>query len=158
MVEELSYRYGSNSMAILDKDLREEFETLMCQYEDKNYPLSHSAIRAIIWDKTGGKCWYCGKIMNPFRDFSIDHTIPLSAEGIDEYDNLVPCCQSCNAIKRNYSLEEFRIRLATNTLGIPSFSKEQIVFLERNGFDLTASASDPASDFAFYFERKETER
>lgn len=55
--------------------------------------------RAAVWDKTAGACHYCGRQTNPFRDFEIDHVIPLSAGGTDDLDNLVGCCPECNRQK-----------------------------------------------------------
>jgi hypothetical protein len=55
--------------------------------------------RAQVWDQTGGKCWYCRKQTNPFRDFHVDHAIPQSRGGSDEIENLRPSCQSCNLEK-----------------------------------------------------------
>lgn len=57
--------------------------------------------RATVWDTTGGKCWYCGIQTNPFRDFTIDHVVPVSKGGSDDLANLVPCCRSCNSRKGN---------------------------------------------------------
>lgn len=56
-------------------------------------------VRAAVWDMTDGKCWYCGIQTNPFRDFTIDHVMPLVKGGSDSLDNLVPCCKSCNSRK-----------------------------------------------------------
>lgn len=64
--------------------------------------------RAATWDRTDGKCWYCGKEMNPFRDFQIDHVRPKSQGGTDDPENLVPCCTSCNFAKRARTLDQFR--------------------------------------------------
>lgn len=66
------------------------------------------ARRAATWDRTGGKCWYCGRQTNPFRDFQVDHLIPVSAGGSDETDNLVPCCTGCNFAKGPRTLDQFR--------------------------------------------------
>lgn len=65
-------------------------------------------LRAAAWDRTGGKCWYCGHQCNPFRDFSVDHAVPVSRGGLDTIENLVPSCVSCNFAKRALSLDEFR--------------------------------------------------
>ena len=58
-----------------------------------------SAVRATVWDMTGGRCTYCGVQTNPFRDFSIDHVVPVVKGGGDDVINLVPCCRSCNSRK-----------------------------------------------------------
>ena len=56
-------------------------------------------VRAEVWDKTGGVCWYCGCQTNPFRDFTVDHMHPVARGGTDDIDNLVPACRSCNSAK-----------------------------------------------------------
>lgn len=53
-------------------------------------PKIDSDVRAEIWDKTGGLCWYCGEQMNPFRDFTIDHVVSIRNGGRDVMSNLVP--------------------------------------------------------------------
>src|SRR5690349_9105161 len=61
--------------------------------------LSSRALRASLWEECGGKCSYCGKPMNPFLDFVIDHKIATYHGGTDERSNLIACCQTCNAKK-----------------------------------------------------------
>lgn len=65
-------------------------------------------VRAEVWDKTGGQCWYCGMQTNPFRDFCVDHLVALVNGGSNDLRNLVPCCRACNAEKGTLSLNEFR--------------------------------------------------
>jgi 5-methylcytosine-specific restriction endonuclease McrA len=90
--------------------LRGEFIKFTTKKYDKPYiPLtSYAKIRAIIWDKTDGRCWYCGKPIHPFREFAIDHVIPKTKNGAYTFDNLVPTCRRCNARKHNHTLDEFR--------------------------------------------------
>jgi len=38
--------------------------------------ISIAKVRAVVWAKTDGSCWYCGKQTNPWIDFCIDHIIP----------------------------------------------------------------------------------
>src|SRR5690606_16303353 len=81
--------------------------------------------RQRIWDKSGGKCWYCGFDL-PERGWHADHFEPIRrdykyvrgkgfrANGESQHperdteDNKVPCCASCNILKRSNDLEEFR--------------------------------------------------
>ena len=60
--------------------------------------------RAVVWEKTNGRCWYCGKQTNPWRDFCIDHVI----DGLDTIENVVPCCSTCNRRKSNKGLDYLR--------------------------------------------------
>lgn len=74
-----------------------------------------------IKQKTGGKCFYCKKDLPPdteylddgykcaysSRNWHIDHVIPISKNGSNHIDNLVPACISCNSKKSNMTVEEF---------------------------------------------------
>lgn len=68
--------------------------------------------RALVWDRTGGRCWYCGKQTNPFRDFHADHFVPVAIGGTNDLRNLVPCCSDCNLEKGAADVETFRRRCA----------------------------------------------
>ena len=66
--------------------------------------------RREIFDKTGGRCYYCGCEL-PFEDMRLDHMVSLHNHGEDEMDNLVPSCQQCNYYKRGSNPEGFRRKL-----------------------------------------------
>ena len=66
--------------------------------------------RILAWNKSQGHCWYCGQVMNPFDDFTIDHVHPVADGCTNAPDNLVPCCATCNSEKRAMPLERFRQR------------------------------------------------
>ena len=137
-----------------DDALRADFAVVVEDYE-KDTPqqfLSRPQLRAIIWEKSNGRCWYCGKEMNPFRDFSTDHIVARCVGGGQGYDNLVPACRTCNASKNNRSLEQFRPTLARRCAGFPAFTKEQLAYLARQGVDTDKLL--PFDDFQFYFERE----
>jgi 5-methylcytosine-specific restriction protein A len=68
---------------------------------------SKPEIRAVVWDMTDGKCWYCGKQTNPCRDFAVDHVIALAQGGKDELENMRPACRTCNQRKCSGSAELF---------------------------------------------------
>lgn len=67
--------------------------------------------RAQVWGKTNGHCWYCGKIMNPWDDFTVDHMDPRIQGGGNELLNLAPCCKTCNSRKGGKTVQEFRAYL-----------------------------------------------
>ena len=46
------------------------------------------------------KCYYCKKV-TPARKLTMDHVIPLARGGRSIKSNLVPCCKSCNNLKKN---------------------------------------------------------
>ena len=71
----------------------------LAAWTDTDLMMTRNKIRALVWDRCKGKCSYCGKIMNPFLEFSIDHVHPRSRGGADGLHNYVGCCRSCNSQK-----------------------------------------------------------
>ena len=86
--------------------------------------------RQIIFEKSGGRCWYCGCEL--VGRWHADHFEPLGRvydlvringkyrwvrtgevknPDADNIDNLVPSCPPCNIEKGIASIEEFRSRL-----------------------------------------------
>lgn len=73
-----------------------------------------------VWDKTNGRCWYCGteliaskvgtagKAGTVSNWFAVDHLFPKSRGGSNDLENLVPACFSCNSSKRHKTVEHFR--------------------------------------------------
>lgn len=53
------------------------------------------------------RCWYCGIAIYP-GIASLDHVLPLHRGGKDVDTNIVACCQGCNTLKGDRTLEEFR--------------------------------------------------
>ena len=45
-------------------------------------------------------CYYC-KITTPAKQLTMDHVVPLARGGRSIKSNLVPCCKSCNNLKKN---------------------------------------------------------
>ena len=115
--------------------------------EPKPKTISKPDMRADVWDKTGGRCWYCGVQTNPWRDFCVDHFLAKAAGGADTLDNLVPCCRTCNMRKGPRGIEALRRRLAGD--GTPAFTPAQLEYLYQQG--ITVPNTMPA--FQFYFER-----
>jgi len=74
-------------------------------------------IRRQVWDKTGGRCWYCGRMTGKKPPTyhtrpTIDHMTPTSRGGSDDLSNLVPSCFICNLTKCDRTVEEYREFLA----------------------------------------------
>ena len=65
-------------------------------------PLYNTNLREFIFNKTNGKCSYCGA-----KATEIDHIIPRANGGTDSTYNLTPACRSCNEKKSNLSLKAF---------------------------------------------------
>lgn len=64
--------------------------------------------RSAIYARDGHKCQYCGAT----RKLTIDHVIPKSRGGSDDWDNLVVACSSCNVKKGDKYLEQTGMMLA----------------------------------------------
>jgi len=111
--------------------------------------------RKKVWDKTGGRCYYCGIEMcyggtlENKRTFCVDHIVPRKyGNETHELENLVPCCKSCNSIKNRNDLETFRKRLAYRKSNLPQLSGFDLMILRKEGFKL------PEFDrYTFYFEK-----
>lgn len=84
--------------------------------------------RKAIWDKSGGKCWYCGCELGE-KGWHADHFHPIIRDlkivtngnrvtmttdktcakpMFDVPENLVPSCAPCNNFKHSFSLEGYR--------------------------------------------------
>ena len=85
----------------------------------KRYNFSHEK-KMEIYLKTGGKCYYCniqlenedlldwgGKVVTTRHHWNVDHKTPVSRNGTNDSDNLVPSCHSCNGLKGTRTAEEF---------------------------------------------------
>ena len=57
-----------------------------------------------------GKCGGCG-VNFPYRNFTIDHKIPRSKGGTDDFDNLWLLCNACNSTKGTGTVAEMRVKL-----------------------------------------------
>ena len=70
--------------------------------------------RKVIYDKSGGKCWYCGCELE--KGWHADHFHPIrrNSDGTclnpenDTEDNKVPSCPQCNRLKSSLNIECFR--------------------------------------------------
>ena len=67
----------------------------------------------ILWEEQHGLCWYCKQYV-PSRDSSLDHVVPQSKGGSDDWGNLVMACRPCNGKKgsRRTPLKKTPARLA----------------------------------------------
>jgi len=73
-------------------------------------------MRGQIFHKTQGHCAYCGRPLDPFGTWQIDHVIPSSRDGTDEISNLVASCRRCNSRKKNKTPAEFKEYLTKRAL------------------------------------------
>lgn len=69
-------------------------------------------MRDRIFDSAGGRCTYCGcEVVEDGnisdQSFHIDHVVPLSLGGSNDFTNLVASCRACNLSKRATPVEEW---------------------------------------------------
>lgn len=89
-----------------------------------------------VWNKTNGKCWYCGiELIVATKEnrklgnmFTVEHVDNL---GGDEINNLVPSCATCNKMKKQRTLEEFRTYIS-----MPMFNEKQEAYLNSFGIKI----------------------
>lgn len=70
--------------------------------------ISHKPSKGMIYKRDDNKCQYCGST----RHLTIDHVIPKSKGGTEDWDNLVVACSSCNTKKGDKLLEQTGMKLA----------------------------------------------
>ena len=51
-----------------------------------------------VLEKSEGKCAHCGRPLT-IKDTTVDHAIPISKGGTNDFDNLVALCDTCNSEK-----------------------------------------------------------
>lgn len=52
------------------------------------------------------QCAYCG-FKEKNKELTIDHVIPITNNGTDDYNNLVPACRSCNISKGDKPIRQW---------------------------------------------------
>lgn len=83
-------------------------------YPSKRKPLNKND-RKVVFEKYNGHCAYCGCDIT-MQNMQVDHLIPMKlyekyAEvgvDIDNMDNYMPSCRSCNHYKSSMTLDKFR--------------------------------------------------
>ncbi|TNE68419.1 HNH endonuclease [bacterium] len=85
-----------------------DYPTVIRLYDYIRIPQKKIVVtRKNILKRDGNHCQYCGRK----DDLTIDHVIPRSRGGSDEWDNLVACCSSCNVKKGNRTPKEAQMPL-----------------------------------------------
>ncbi len=64
-------------------------------------------IRKLVFEKYGGKCGYCGCVLES-KQMQIDHISAHSRGGSNDLENLMPSCRMCNYYKGSGSIKSFR--------------------------------------------------
>ena len=65
------------------------------------------ANRTRIYKRDSHECVYCGSK----KDLTLDHVLPKSRGGGNDWSNLVTCCFSCNLKKGNKTPEEAKMTM-----------------------------------------------
>lgn len=138
--------------------------------------------RQAVWDKTGGRCFYCGIGLSNSR-WHEDHFHPvLRYDGVPLYKELdvecnkVPACAPCNNFKSSNSVEGYRRTIAEqfentlknstglrqlNRMGVVDLSPKPIVFyFEEAGISVPSvediyGISDKAKSVEWKFDKVE---
>jgi len=69
--------------------------------------MANKPTRALIYKRDSYECMYCGSK----EHLTIDHIMPSSRCGKDEWDNLTTACNKCNVKKGNRTPDEANMRL-----------------------------------------------
>ncbi len=77
---------------------------------DKLPPRRVKFTRKNIYKRDENRCQYCGKKFKP-QDLNLDHVIPTSRGGKDNWYNVVCSCVSCNLRKGSKALAEAGMKL-----------------------------------------------
>ena len=65
-----------------------------------NYKKRMQMKKYSLWLREGGKCFFCDKVLKE-SECTIDHLIPTSKGGKNNWENVACACISCNAEKGN---------------------------------------------------------
>lgn len=87
-----------------------EFLNRIGLLEDKAY----LSIRFKVFMRDDFKCKYCGRSVKDGIKLEVDHIIPKSKNGKDEFENYITACYECNHGKRDILLELKQIKKLQN--------------------------------------------
>ncbi|MGC4062957.1 MAG: HNH endonuclease [Aquabacterium sp.] len=66
--------------------------------------------RREVFDKSEGRCFYCGKALTLDGKWHIEHQMPRALMGPDEPPNLVAACVPCNLAKGDKTALEYLVQ------------------------------------------------
>lgn len=121
------------------------------EIKTKGFDPYKETVKAMLWEKSGGHCWYCGDELK--NGWIIEHVHPRSKGGSYHIDNLVPACRSCNVIKSNKSLDEFKKLLQHKLVNAPKFTREQLEYL-LNTLGVDPYVTEGGDLAPFWFEKE----
>jgi len=82
-----------------------------------------SSIRFKVFQRDGFICQYCGE-KPPKAILEVDHIIPKSKNGKDNFDNLITACFECNSGKSNKDLKDIPKTIEKNIEEIKERKKQ----------------------------------
>jgi 5-methylcytosine-specific restriction endonuclease McrA len=81
------------------------------------------ANRNRIYKRDGFQCMYCGSK----KDLTLDHVMPRSRGGKNEWTNLVTSCFKCNSKKGDKTPEEAKMKLRQQPFAPSLVSEDRVV-------------------------------
>lgn len=75
--------------------------------------MNYKEIKIKLYEESGGKCPYCGNIMN-VEDTCIEHIVPKYKCGKDDESNLILVCRRCNIDRADKELQLYLINAQLN--------------------------------------------
>jgi hypothetical protein len=76
-------------------------------YEQNKRKALSKHVRQQVYEKCGHHCAYCGAELQ-LSKMQVDHAYPFSLGGLDEMENYLPACRSCNNYKHSLTIDGFR--------------------------------------------------
>lgn len=107
------------------------------------------SLLSVVSSKTEGHCWYCYKPAG-----GVDHQIPVSRGGSDDYANLVPCCLECNSRKGAKTVEEFRDIEHVGNVNCPSDQAPYFTSAQRD-YLKSIGIPEPPQDLLYLFAQEQ---
>lgn len=88
--------------------------------EDLPLPAAGAVLKPVtrrrreIFEKSGGRCFYCGTVLKLDGKWHADHMKPRALMGPDDIINLVAACAPCNLAKSDQTALEYVVKTTTN--------------------------------------------
>lgn len=118
---------------------------------NKRKPISKK-LREQVYQKYNGHCAYCGCELE-IKDMQVDHVLSVARAkwikdelDLNNIDNLMPSCRSCNYYKDTCSIETFRKNLST----LMERVRKQYIFRLAEKYGMVQEMN---WDGKFYFEK-----
>ena len=118
---------------------------------NKRKPIAKK-LREQVYQKYNGHCAYCGCELE-IKDMQVDHVLSVARAkwikdelDLNNIDNLMPSCRSCNYYKDTCSIETFRKNLST----LMERVRKQYIFRLAEKYGMVQEMN---WDGKFYFEK-----